>query len=641
MNLALQLPRPLPEEELAARDWEILPEAPPRLLIVDDVADNRAILARRFERRGFAITEAGCGSAALRLIEEQEFDLVLLDIMMPDIDGVEVLRRVRQTHNSAALAVIMVTARVTSEDMVEALKVGADDYITKPVDFAVAIARVNTQLARRRAEQQVLKAAEVIHRTNQILEQKVHERTAELVRINEQLRTEISQRERSEAETKHLAHHDALTGLANRVLFRQTLRDAVARIRPGKNELAVLFIDLDGFKGVNDTLGHSVGDELLCEITARLRRECPAGCLIARFGGDEFAILQPGGYQPEAAAHLADNIARVVADLAVVEGNEITVGASIGIAVCSDPHADLDELMRSADLAMYRAKSDGRGKWRLYDPEMDALAQARRQLEIDLRRAIMVGDFRVYFQPIINLSTLKVASFEALLRWDHATRGIVSPEEFIPLAEETGLIIPLGEWAIREACKHAATWPEEIGVAVNLSSVQFIRGNIVSTIVSALGATGLRPNRFEIEITESTLLERSERTLATLAQLRNLGVRISMDDFGTGYSSLSYLRSFRFDKIKIDKSFVCDMITDDESRAIVSTIANLGTTFGLTTTVEGVETNEQLSIITREGCTEVQGRLFSMPVPANEVIPLLTKLSSQEMTDLMGGAPRG
>ena len=609
------------------------PQDQPHLLIVDDIADNRAILARRLERRGFRVTEADCGEAALRQIAGASFDLVLLDIMMPDIDGLTVLRKIREQYDSARLAVIMVTARAMSEDMVQALQDGADDYITKPVDFAVALARINTQIARRRAEQQVLKAAAVLSQANEALEARVIERTRDLVITNEKLKEEIVQRERSEAESRFLAYHDPLTGLANRVLFRESLQKAVHAIAHERDSVAVLFVDLDGFKSVNDTLGHSIGDVLLTDIGERLRKVAPPDALIARFGGDEFAVLMPTGPQPQTAIDLANCIVGRVSEMAVIDGHELSVGASVGIAVCRDAAQDLDELLRCADLAMYRAKAEGRGTWRVYSREMDEVAQSRRQIELDLRRALTAGEFVLYFQPIVNLETMAVSCFEALLRWKHPTRGAVSPLEFIPVSEETGLIVQIGEWVIREACKQAALWPDDIRVAVNLSPTQFSRGNIVSTIVSALSRTCLRPSRLEVEITESTLLERTERNMATLAQLRDLGVRVSMDDFGTGYSSLSYLRSFKFDKIKIDKSFVSDLENDQESRAIVSAIASLSSSFGVNTTAEGVETEEQLKFITSEGCTEVQGSLFSMPVPAADVPQLLRRLESMRVDD--------
>jgi diguanylate cyclase (GGDEF)-like protein len=600
-----------------------------RLLIVDDLADNRTILARRLERRGYDVTEADGGQAALDLIGSQSFDLVLLDIMMPDIDGLEVLKTIRQTHNSTALPVIMVTARAMGEDVVKALELGADDYVTKPVDFQVALARVNTQLARRKAEIEVIRAAQALRTTNEALEERVRQRTEDLVRINERLKLEINQRELSEAEIKHLAHHDALTGLANRMLFNVHLKEAVDGICAPGEGVTVMFVDLDGFKSVNDTMGHGVGDELLKKLADRMSRIATEAHTIARFGGDEFALMLRGPINSGAASNLAQRLINDISRPVIIDDCEVNVGSSIGIAIADSRDTDPDELLRNADLAMYRAKSEGRGIWRIYSPEMDAVQQSRRELEMEMRRALSLGEFELYFQPIIDIQKRRINSFETLLRWNHPERGMVSPAEFIAVAEETGLIIPLGEWVIRESCRLAVTWPGDIRVAVNLSSVQFLRGNVVNTIVSALGQAGLRPDRFEIEITESILLEKTDRTLAMLSQLRDLGVRISMDDFGTGYSSLSYLRSFQFDKIKIDRSFIIDLQNDPESRAIVSAITDLSSRFGLRTTAEGVETLDQLKFISGEGCTEVQGALFSMPVPAGEVSTLLDQINGR------------
>lgn len=614
------------------------PLLPGRLLIVDDIADNRMVLTRRFERRGFVVEEASSGEEALTLISQREYDLVLLDVMMPDLDGVEVLRRLRADPKSANLPVIMVTARTASDDVVQALQVGADDYITKPVDFAVALARVNTQLTRRRAELEVLRTSAALKQTNEALEERVQERTRDLMRINQQLQEEVAQRQLSEEAIKFLAHHDALTGLPNRILFREKLSDAIAAIDNG-DHVGLLFIDLDGFKAVNDTLGHSVGDNLLRDIGERLKKIVGDNNLVARLGGDEFAVLLSRIDAAENAQTFAREIVASVAGIVQVDSHEVNVGASVGIVTSDSNAADLEELLRDADLAMYRAKSEGRGTWRVYNSEMDASAQSRRQLELDLRRALSVGDFRVYFQPIVNLATMQVTSFEALIRWDHATRGLVPPTEFITVAEDTGLIVPLGEWVIREACCHAATWSEGVSVAVNLSPVQFARGNIVSTIVNALAVSRLRPDRLEIEITESALLERTEHTLNTLMQLRSLGIKISMDDFGTGYSSLSYLRSFKFDKIKIDRSFIQGLESDGENQAIVAAITSLGNRFGLQTTAEGVETSGQLDFVTREGCTEVQGRLFSMPVPANQVPKLLEEMERMSKSAIGVNAP--
>src|SRR5579872_271015 len=602
----------------------------PRILIVDDVADNRMVLTRRFQRRNFDITEADCGMAALDLIERHSFDLVLLDIMMPDITGVEVLRKIRQKYSQSKLPVIMVTANSRSDDIVEALEVGANDYVTKPVDFAVALARVNAQVERKRASEALEVMNKELHRTNQSLEGRVTERTAKLGEANRQLQEEIAHRQRSEARSHYLAYHDALTGLANRVLFREDLERALQEARASRSSLAVLFIDLDGFKSVNDTLGHSVGDSLLKTLGERLHEALTTSARIARLGGDEFAVLQTMGDQPMAGVSLAQRIVNLVSTPCRIDNHNITVGASVGVAISERGLENPEYLLKSADLAMYRAKADGRGTYRLFDPEMDATAQARRRLEVDLRNALARGEFEVHYQPLISVETRKVSSFEALVRRRQPERGRIEPVEFIPVAEDTGLILQLGEWVLREACAQAMAWPDHINVAVNLSPVEFQRGDVVSAVIAALSSSGLPAGRLEIEITESVLLEKTTKSVTTLKRLRDLGVRISMDDFGTGFSSLSYLRSYPFDKIKVDRSFVRDLTKDDRSRTIVSAIAGLGMRFGMRTTAEGVETKEQLEWLRGEGCDEVQGMLFSMPVPAAEILPLLDRLAAEE-----------
>jgi predicted signal transduction protein with EAL and GGDEF domain len=305
------------------------------------------------------------------------------------------------------------------------------------------------------------------------------------------------------------------------------------------------------------------------------------------------------------------------------------IGASVGIAIAPDDGNDADQLLKNADMALYRAKDDGRGRFHFFEPEMDAKAQARRLLELDLRKAVVAGEFEVFYQPIVNLAANRISGFEALLRWNHPTRGRVAPNEFIPLAEETGLIVAIGEWVIRQACADAKTWPADLRVAVNVSPLQFRNKNLVSTVMSALAASGLHADRLELEITETVLMHDNDATLAVLHQLRSLGVRISMDDFGTGYSSLSYLRSFPFDKIKIDQSFVRDLIEKPDSIAIIRAVAGLGHSFGMTTTAEGVETQEQLDQMRAEGCTEVQGYFYSKPMPASEVAPLLSRFQKR------------
>jgi len=602
----------------------------PRLLIVDDISDNRTILTRRFERRGFEVVEVDSGFAAIELIEREPFDLVLLDVMMPGIDGIETLKRIRGRKSASALPVIMVTAKSESDNIVDALELGANDYVTKPVDFAVALARVNTQISRKRAEQQVAFANEELRKANEDLERRVDERTSRLIDANQRLKVEIANREESQAKSQYLAYHDSLTGLGNRLLFKEQLEEALKDVSVTPHPLAVLFLDLDGFKAVNDTLGHSIGDLLLKSVATKLRDILQRTDRIARLGGDEFAILQISVPQPGSSIALAEKIIEVIGQPCSIDGHDVTVGASVGIAVAHPGDMNTESFLKSADLAMYSAKYDGRGTYRMFDPEMDAVVQARRVLERDMRTALVQNGFRLFYQPLINLQTKKVTAFEALMRWEHPERGHVPPAEFIPVAEEMGLIVQLGEWALRQACSEAIRWPANICVSVNLSPLQFSKGNLVSTVMSALASSGLPASRLDLEITESVLLEKSERNIAILNQLRDLGVRISMDDFGTGYSSIGYLRSFPFDKIKIDQSFVRDLLVDEGSLAIVRAIAGLGVSFGITTTAEGVETEEQMRCLNLEGCIEVQGYFYSKPVPGSEIIGLLASLAERE-----------
>jgi diguanylate cyclase (GGDEF)-like protein len=597
-----------------------------RLLIVDDVRENREILRRRFERHGFRATEASGGVEALNLIEQEAFDLVLLDMMMPDLTGLEVLARIRSKLSPGILPVIMVTARSQSEDIVEALNRGANDYITKPVDFSIALARVITQLDRKRAEEKIHEMNEELSRANEALECRVADRTKDLVQANQQLRSEMEQRERSQATIAHLAHHDALTGLGNRLLFDKQLADAIVHRQQHGGDLAVLLIDLDGFKGINDTLGHWAGDSVLKHVASRLRNSLRESDKIGRLGGDEFVIIQFGNEQPKEAAALATRLIEVIKAPFTIDSQRLVIGASIGIAVADDDYRNSDQLLRAADLAMYRAKADGRGRFRFFEPEFDRQVQERRDLEVALRAAVDQDVLEIHYQPLVNLKTGQISGFEALSRWDDPQRGFVSPSIFIPLAEEIGLIGIIGERVLKRACAEAAGWPQPVTVAVNLSPAQFQGGHLVSAVKDALAASGLPPSRLELEITESIFLQGSESNLAILGQLGDLGIKISMDDFGTGYSSLAYLRSFPFDKIKIDKSFIRDVSTSQSSMAIVRAVCGLARSFGASTTAEGVETDDQLTQIRAEGCTEVQGYFFSRPLPAREIPALLARL---------------
>jgi diguanylate cyclase (GGDEF)-like protein len=422
---------------------------------------------------------------------------------------------------------------------------------------------------------------------------------------------DITERRRIEAHIAHLAHHDSLTNLPNRLLLRERLEKALA---VNEHAVAVLYLDLDRFKDVNDTLGHSFGDLVLRAVGDRLRSSVHSGDFVARLGGDEFAVVHTSPDPRKSTEILADTIIRDLAAPYFIEGQRVAIETSIGIAV-SDDHADPEQILKHSDLALYAAKSDGRGVYRFFEPEMDRQVSARRALEIDLREAVEGGQLAIAYQPIMILSSERFCGFEALLRWNHPQRGMIPPSDFIPLAEATGLIVPIGEWVLREACREAASWPAGLKVAVNLSAVQFKSPTLVQTIFSALTATGLAASCLELEITESVLLSDTERTLDILKQIHAIGVRVALDDFGSGYSSLSYLRSFPFDKIKVDRSFVRGIDANDPSSlAILRTVALLGRALGMVTTAEGVETEEQLARLRAKGFDEVQGYLLSRPL---------------------------
>jgi diguanylate cyclase (GGDEF)-like protein len=432
---------------------------------------------------------------------------------------------------------------------------------------------------------------------------------------------DITARRHAEAQIAHMAHHDALTDLPNRVLFREHLVKALESIDRGK--LAVLCIDLDRFKSVNDTLGHSIGDALLRAAGDRLQASARPTDLVARLGGDEFAIVQAGTEQPFGATALATRLIAEIAKPFELDGHQVVIGASVGISIAPSDGSDPDTLLKNADLALYRAKSDGRDSCRFFEPDMDARMRARRTMEIDLRRALALGEFELYYQPLITLKTGKITGFEALLRWHHPERGMVPPMEFIPVAEEIGLIGQIGAWVLKQACLEAAAWPDDIHIAVNLSPAQFKHRAVVLDVVAALGASGLPAHRLEVEITETVLLQDTEATVGILNELHQLGVRISMDDFGTGYSSLAYLQKFPFDKIKIDRTFVKNISDRPQSIAIIRAVTAMSISLGMKTTAEGVETEQELQTLKEEGCTEVQGYLFSRPVPAAQAAQLL------------------
>jgi diguanylate cyclase (GGDEF)-like protein len=433
---------------------------------------------------------------------------------------------------------------------------------------------------------------------------------------------DITERTRADEKIAHMAHYDALTDLPNRMLFRERLEQALRAIRPDE-QLAVMYIDIDEFKSVNDALGHQIGDELLKAIAERLRLCVGQTGVAARLGGDEFAVIQTAIRSHTETMQLLAAIYREIREPVDCCGHLITTDASIGIALAPGDGLDLDQLLRNADLALYGAKSDGRRTYRFFEAGMDARAKERRSLELELRQAIADGGFELHYQPLLHLEDGTVSCCEALLRWRHPERGMISPADFIPVAEDTGLINDLGHWVLNTACREAVNWPDHVHVAVNVSPIQFKSQTLALTVTAALAASGLAASRLELEITEAVLIRDDEAALEILHQLRELGVHIALDDFGTGYSSLSYLQRFPFDKIKIDRAFIKDLGGTGASSTIVQAVVNIAAASDMTTTAEGVETEQQRNMLRILGCTEMQGYLFSRPVPGAEIRRLL------------------
>ena len=428
----------------------------------------------------------------------------------------------------------------------------------------------------------------------------------------------VTERRRADEKIAHLAHYDALTDLPNRVLFREQVERELRRTSRGE-QFALLYIDIDEFKGINDSLGHHVGDELLKVVATRLRSCIRETDLVARLGGDEFAVIQTNVGNVADVVEFVTRIHEAIRQPYQCLGHQLSTDASIGIALAPRDGADLDQLIKNADLAMYGAKADGRRTHRFFETAMDASAKARLRMQQDLRQALVDGGFEIHYQPLVDLRNDAVTGCEALLRWRHPERGMVSPAEFIPVAEDTGLIVELGEWVLRTACAEAASWPDHVRLAVNVSPVQLKCQTLALKVVGALADSGLPASRLELEITEAVLIRDDEAALAVLHQLRAIGVRIALDDFGTGYSSLSYLKRFPFDKIKIDRCFVSDVAEIDGSSAIVQAVVNIAAARNMTTTAEGVETLEQKERLRMLGCTEMQGYLFSAAKPGPEV----------------------
>jgi diguanylate cyclase (GGDEF)-like protein/PAS domain S-box-containing protein len=685
---------------------------PSKLLIVDDNEMNRDMLARRLARKGYVIELADNAKELLERVKRDAVDLVLLDIEMPEISGLDALKTLRERYSAAELPIIMVTAKTQSDDIVAALDLGANDYLTKPIDFPVAVARIGTQLSHKQAREALKESEEryalaargsndglwdwnlsanVVHyspRWKAMLgyqEGEIGDRPEEwLDRIHdadrERVKGDIAAHQKrltlhfeSEHRMLHkdgsfrwmlsrgVAVHDAsgnvlrmagsqtditegkvsdpLTGLPNRLLFVDRVGRLVKHTKRHKDHLfAVLFMDLDGFKMINDSMGHLIGDQLLIGVANRLEKclrstdtvaRLGESFTVARLGGDEFTVLLDHIKEPSDAKRTADRLMKAVALPFILGGREVFPSVSIGIALSNSTYEQAEDILRDADTAMYRAKSLGKARYEVFDADMRASVMARLQLETDLRHALERGEFRNFYQPIVALASEEIVGFEALLRWQHPSRGLLAPQEFIPVAEETGLIRELGWWNLREACRQISEWRKDVvahshlTVSVNLSAKQFLQPNLVADISKLLRELALPPEALKLEITESTVMADPSGAVEMLQQIKSLGILLAIDDFGTGYSSLSYLHRFPLDTLKIDRSFISGMGDEGEGMEIARTILPMANNLRLDVVAEGVETIQQVAMLKKLHCKYGQGFYFSRPLSAEGIGALL------------------
>ncbi|MBE9168638.1 EAL domain-containing protein [Pleurocapsales cyanobacterium LEGE 06147] len=587
------------------------------ILIVDDIPDNLRVLSATLTEQNYRVRCAKNGLMALKGALRMQPDLILLDIKMPDMDGYEVCQQLKANDQTREIPVIFLSALDDVLDKIKAFEVGGVDYITKPFQVAEVLARVTTHITLQTAKRE-------IEKLNQQLEQRVQKRTVELEAANQQLKQEIAERERIEQQLVHDALHDTLTGLPNRNLLMERIEFAIQHTKRHENYLfAVLFIDLDRFKLVNDSLGHLVGDRLLMAI-AHILQECLRGNdMVARLGGDEFVILLDDIQDITYATKIAEHIQTKLRSPLNLANQTVFTSASIGIVLSSTGYQNSSDLLRDADIAMYRAKGRGKARYEVFDQAMYAQTLELLQLENNLRLACRRGEFLLHYQPIVSLLTGELLGFEALLRWQHPEKGLILPAQFIDVAEDTGLIIPIGEWVLRVACHQLRTWQLQfpsvprvasLKMSVNLASQQLKEPQFAQKLDRILQETGLDGNCLKLEFTESMLIDSGEATQKILSQIRNKGIQLGIDDFGKGYSSLSYLHRFPINTLKIDRSFVSQMNIDRENFEIVRTIITLAHTLGMDAIAEGVEDIEQFTQLQQLGCEFAQGYLFSKPL---------------------------
>ena len=590
----------------------------PKILVVDDTPQNLELLSILLKRKEFNVRCASNGSQALKLAQAGWADLILLDIKMPEMDGYEVCKILKQTEDTKEIPIIFLSALDNVLDKKQAFAAGGVDYISKPFQMEELLVRINNQLA-------IVAAKQKVCQLNLELEQRVRDRTSELEKANQQLKEEIVQRQITQKKLLYLAMYDPLTDLPNRILFMQRLNLLLQQSEARRRNLfAVLFLDCDRFKLINDSLGHFVGDQILREIARRIKLCLKPSDTLARFGGDEFMVLlSPLPYLDQASA-IAEKIQHKLQQPFEVNRHQLFISASIGIVLGNRDYKLAEHILRDADTAMYQAKKRGKACHQVFNPKMHRNASKRLKLETDLRLALERQELAVYYQPIMSLATESLIGFEALVRWNHPERNFVSPGEFIPIAEETGLIVPLGLWVMRSACRQFSIWQQRHGLAklkisVNLSVKQFCQPDLIEQIDQILRETQLDSQSLKLEITESAIVDNAEAAALLFQKLRQRKIQLSIDDFGTGYSSLSYLHRFPVNTLKIDRCFVSRIGKDGENLEIIQAIITLAKQLGMSVVAEGIETLQQKDYLKLLGCDEGQGYLFAKPLPAHEV----------------------
>ncbi len=601
------------------------------VLIVDDSKVIRSAIREILELGNIHVTEASNGKDALELVYNNVPDLVLLDVVMPGMDGISVLKTLRKSYTKMQLPVILVTSLGSSSEIVQALDFGASDYVTKPIDFDVLWARVSNQLMQKQT-------AEYLRLAQNNLEKQIKQRTAELNNSNQQLKKEIEVRLLAEGQLQKQANYDELTGLPNRSLATDRLYQTLLKSKRHNLQPCLAFLDLDNFKYINDTFGHAAGDELLREASRRLTECARESDTVARLGGDEFLLIleddrtDKNQQRETGIRHIGERIIESFSKPFVIEGHELSVTASLGFAIYPKDGDDSNTLMRHADVAMYRSKNEGKNTFCFYSPEMSAKAIMRMNVERELRQAIENREFTLHYQPIVDSKTGRIVKAEALLRWDCDNLGMITPDYFIPIAEETGLIIPIGEWVIEAACKQVKQWRDtgwpDISITINVSARQFQANSLlVETIRRSLKENDLPSDAIQLELTEGVLMKETESSQESMAQIEEMGIKLLIDDFGTGYASLSYLQRYNFDSIKIDRSYINNILISRQDEKLVRAVIAMAKSLGMSVVSEGVESKGQLDFLIKENCEYIQGYYFSKPVAPDEFFNLLKKMN--------------